>query len=138
MLKENFLSNNKPVLIQKLVKGFTLIEVMLAMAIFAIAGTAILGTADTNLRALSKLEKTTMANWVVSNQLVEATLSQQWPPRNNKQGKVELAGIDWFWQQKVIKTTDKSMRALVMEVRLNQKDESPLAFMMTYVVKPKP
>ena len=119
-------------------RGFTLIEVMLAMAIFAIAGTAILGTADANLRGLSKLEQTTIANWVVSNQLVEASLDTKWPPRNNKQGQVELAGIEWFWKQKVIKTTDKNMRALVMEVRLNEKDETPVAFMMTYVVKNTP
>ena len=119
-------------------RGFTLIEVMLAMAIFAIAGSAILGTADANLRGLSKLEQTTIANWVVSNQLVEASLNTKWPPRNNKQGQVELAGIEWFWKQKVIKTTDKNMRALVMEVRLNEKDETPIAFMMTYVVKNTP
>ncbi|MBL4910438.1 MAG: type II secretion system minor pseudopilin GspI [Alteromonadaceae bacterium] len=137
MFKENRLSNNN-LFTRKFATGFTLIEVMLAMAIFAIAGTAILGAADTNLRALSKLEQNTIANWVVSNQLVEATLNKQWPPRNNKQGQVELAGIEWFWQQKVIKTTDKNMRALVMEVRLNEKDKNPLAFMMTYVVKQKP
>ncbi len=122
----------------KFQRAFTLIEVMLAMAIFAIAGTAILGTADANLRGLSKLEQTTIANWVVSNQLVEASLDTKWPPRNNKQGQVELAGIEWFWKQKVIKTTDKNMRALVMEVRLNEKDETPIAFMMTYVVKNTP
>jgi len=122
----------------KFQRAFTLIEVMLAMAIFAIAGTAILGTADANLRGLSKLEQTTIANWVVSNQLVEASLDTKWPPRNNKQGQVELAGIEWFWKQKVIKTTDKNMRALVMEVRLNEKDETPVAFMMTYVVKNTP
>jgi general secretion pathway protein I len=111
---------------------------MLAMAIFAIAGTAILGTADTNLRALSKLEQTTLANWVVANQLVEASLNQRWPPKNNQQGEVELAGHQWFWKQKVIKTTDKNMRAIVIEVRSNENDENSISSMMTYVSKSKP
>lgn len=119
-------------------KGFTLIEVMLAMAIFAIAGVALLGSADTSLRTLSQLEQKMIASWVASNQLVEASLDQSWPPKNNKTGKSDIAGHEWFWQQKVIKTTDKNMRAIMMEVRANENDESALALMMTYVSKSKP
>jgi general secretion pathway protein I len=120
---------------RKLEKGFTLIEVMLAMAVFSIAGIAILGTADTNARNLGYLESKILASWVASNQLVEITLDDTWPPKNNKKGKVELAGLEWFWQQKVIKTTDKDMRAIVLEVRLDEKDPSALTSLMTYVSK---
>lgn len=120
---------------RKLEKGFTLIEVMLAMAVFSIAGIAILGTADTNARNLGYLESKIIASWVASNQLVEVTLDETWPPKNNKKGKVELAGLEWFWQQKVIKTTDKDMRAIVLEVRLDEKDPSALTSLMTYISK---
>lgn len=117
------------------IKGFTLLEVMLAMAIFSIAGIAILGATDTNSRNLGYLERTILANWVASNQLVDATLDDTWPPKNNKKDKVELADQEWFWQQKVIKTTDKNMRALVIEVRLEEKEKSALTSLMTYVSK---
>ncbi|WP_085306203.1 type II secretion system minor pseudopilin GspI [Colwellia polaris] len=120
---------------RKLEKGFTLIEVMLAMAVFSIAGIAILGTAETNARNLGYLESKILANWVASNQLVEITLDDTWPPKNNKKGKVELAGLEWFWQQKVVKTTDKDMRAIVLEVRLDEKDPSALTSLMTYISK---
>ena len=119
----------------KIQRGFTLIEVMLAMAVFSVAGIAILGTADTNTRNLGHLESKILASWVASNQLVETTLDTSWPPKNKKKGKVELAGQEWFWQQKVIKTTDKDMRAIVMEVRLEEKDPSALFSLMTYVSK---
>jgi general secretion pathway protein I len=121
--------------VKKLVNGFTLIEVMLAMAIFSVAGIAILGTADTNTRNLGHLESKILANWVASNQLVEVTLDMSWPPKNKKKGKIELAGQEWFWQQQVIKTTDKNMRAIVMEVRLEEKDESAFTSLTTYVSK---
>jgi general secretion pathway protein I len=121
--------------VNKLQKGFTLIEVMLAMAVFSIAGIAILGTADTNARNLGYLESKIIASWVASNQLVEVTLDTSWPPKNNKKGKVELAGQVWFWQQKVVKTTDKDLRAMVMEVRLDEKDPSALTSLMTYISK---
>jgi general secretion pathway protein I len=120
---------------RKLKKGFTLIEVMLAMAVFSIAGIAILGTADTNARNLGHLESKIIANWVASNQLVEMSLGNTWPPKNNKKGKVELAGQEWFWQQKVLKTTDKNMRSVVMEVRLEEKEQSALTSLATYVAK---
>ncbi len=120
---------------KKFNKGFTLIEVMLAMAVFSIAGIAILGTADTNARNLGHLESKIVASWVASNQLVEASLDTTWPPKNNKKGKVELAGQEWFWQQKVLKTTDKDLRAIVMEVRLEEKDRSALTSLTTYVSK---
>ncbi|MBA6392250.1 type II secretion system minor pseudopilin GspI [Colwellia sp. BRX10-3] len=121
--------------VKKLQKGFTLIEVMLAMAVFSIAGIAILGTADTNARNLGYLESKIIASWVASNQLVEITLDTSWPPKNNKKGKVELAGQEWFWQQKVVKTTDKDMRAIVMEVRLDEKKSTSLTSLMTYISK---
>jgi general secretion pathway protein I len=121
--------------VDKLKNGFTLIEVMLAMAVFSIAGIAILGTADTNARNLGYLESQIIASWVASNQLVEVTLDNSWPPKNNKKGKVEFAGQEWFWQQKVIKTTDKDMRSIVMEVRLEEKNESALTSLTTFVAK---
>ena len=116
-------------------QGFTLLEVMLAMAVLAMAGVAILGITDTNVRNLSYLETKMMANWVASDRLVDASLASAWPPRNNRKGKVELAGVEWYWQQKVIKTTDKNMRAIKVEVRLEENAKSPLTSLMTYVSK---
>ena len=116
-------------------KGFTLLEVMLAMAVFAIAGVALLSAADSNYRNISHLEETMFANWVASNQLVSASLDKKWPPKNNKKGDVDLAGRKWYWQQKVVKTTDKNMRAITMEVRLKKDDKYVVSSMTTYVAK---
>ncbi|MCJ8319694.1 MAG: type II secretion system minor pseudopilin GspI [Colwellia sp.] len=117
------------------IKGFTLLEVLLAMAVFAIAGVALLGAAGNNFANISHLETKMLANWVASNQLVSSSLDQSWPPKNNKKGQVEMAGRAWYWQQKVIKTTDENMRAIVMEVRLTQDNEQALTSLMTYISK---
>lgn len=115
--------------------GFTLIEVMLAMAVFSIAGIALLGASSNNARNMGHLESKMFANWVASNQLVAASLVDTWPPKNNAKGEVELAGRAWFWQQKVLKTTNDDMRAIVMEVRLKQDDELAITSLTTYVSK---
>ena len=115
--------------------GFTLIEVMLAMAVFSIAGVALLGAASNNARNTGYLENKMFANWVASNQLVAANLEQKWPPKNNLRGEVELAGKTWYWQQKVSETNDKGMRAIVMEVRQNADDELAISSFTSYVSK---
>lgn len=115
--------------------GFTLIEVMLAMAVFSIAGIALLSAATNNARNLGYLEDKMFANWVAANQLVATHLVETWPPKNNLKGEVELAGRAWFWQQKVIKTTDKDMRAIVMEIRLKKDDELAISSLTTYISK---
>lgn len=125
--------NNKPSLSKN--TGFTLLEVLLAMAVFAIAGVALLGAAGNNFTNINHLETKMVANWVASNQLVEATLDQAWPPKNNKKGKVEMASREWHWKQNVIKTENSDMRAIVLEVRAEESDELPITSLMTYVAK---
>lgn len=118
--------------------GFTLIEVLLALSVFSLAGLALLNTADTHFTSLNNIEEKMFADWVASNQLVEAQLNTSWPPKNNKKGKVEMAGQEWQWLQKVIKTNDNDMRAIVIEVRRLEKDELALTSLMTYVSKGTP
>lgn len=115
--------------------GFTLIEVMLAMAIFAIAGVALVSTTETHFRNLGHLETKMMANWVASNQLVEAKLDKSWPLKNNKKGKEKLADREWFWIQKVAKTSDQNLSAVSIEVRLDQTKKLSLTNLTTYVSK---
>jgi len=119
-------------------KGFTLIEVMLAMAVFAIAGVALLSAANNNFRHINHLEDKMFAGWLASNQLVSVTLDKTWPPKNNLKGDVELGGRKWFWLQRVVKTTDKNMRAVVVEIRLDEDDELAVSSLMTYVSKSEP
>jgi len=115
--------------------GFTLIEVLLALSVFSLAGLALLNTADTHFNSLNNLEKKMVADWVASNQLVEVNLDKTWPPKNNHKGKSEMAGREWHWTQSVIETEDKDMRAVVVEVRFDEKDELALTSLMTYVSK---
>lgn len=119
-------------------RGFTLIEVMLAMAIFSIAGIALLSVADNNFKNISHLENKVLANWIASNQLVAANLEQKWPPKNNKRGTIEMAGQEWFWLQKVIKTSDKNMRSVVIEIRNKEDQKLAVTSMMTYISKNQP
>ncbi|WP_371187738.1 type II secretion system minor pseudopilin GspI [Thalassotalea maritima] len=116
--------------------GFTLIEVLLALTIFAIAGTAVMGVASTSLVGTANLEIKSIASWVASNQLVEVNLQQAWPPQKKK-GKEEMAGHEWHWQRIIEETEDPNMRAVTIEVREQLNDQYPVVSMVTYVSNPK-
>lgn len=115
--------------------GFTLIEVLLALSVFSLAGLALLNTADTHFNSLNNIEDKMVADWVAANRLVEVNLDVSWPPKNNKNGKVEMASREWFWHQKVVKTTDDDMREVTIVVKLDEKSDLPITSLKTYVSK---
>lgn len=118
-------------------KGFTLIEVMLAMAVFSIVGVALVSTANTNFTNTTILEEKMLSSWLASNQLVEASLDKKWPPKNKK-GQIEFANRTWFWQQTIKKTASDDLRAIEIAIRKNEKDEKPISSLLTYVTKDEP
>jgi general secretion pathway protein I len=118
-------------------QGFTILEVLIAMAILAVAGVAVTRASSQNLNSLIILKQVTYGSWVAENRLVELQLEDKWPPANNKKGKVEMAGAQWYWQQKVEKVADKSMRKVTILVREQEDDKEPIYQLSTFLGDPK-
>jgi general secretion pathway protein I len=114
-------------------RGMTLLEVMVAVAVFAIAGLAVMKTASEHLSALNYLEQKTLATWVVENQLVQQTLEKTWPSDSWVTGEEQLAGQTWYWRYRGVTTSDNNLKALDMEVRTDSKADSPVATIRTYI-----
>ena len=119
--------------------GFTLLEVMVAMFIFAVAGAAIIKTTSEHINSLSQLEEMTFATWVANNQLMRASLSAEktWPPKKNQRGSVEMMDRTWYWQQDVENTNDEDLKALIITVGLDSEYEGSVTSVTTYVAKSK-
>ncbi len=116
--------------------GMTLIEVMAALVIFALAGTAVMKSAAEHLSSVSQVEEVTFATWVANNRLNEMKLTGTWPPKNNVRGTMEMADRTWYWQQVVTKTTDDDLRAVEVNVGQDPQYEYFQANVITYVSKP--
>lgn len=121
----------------KLSRGMTLIEVMVALAIFAITGAAILKATGDHIGSVGQIEEITIATWVANNQLTRAHLDDQWPPKNNQRGAVEMAGREWFWQQTVTTTNDKDLRAIELQVGLDPNYDGSITRVTSFVANPK-
>ena len=98
------------------VKGFTLIEVMVALSIFGLAALAALQAASSHLTSLSDLQSKTFAQYVASNRIAEVSLAQEWPVKDNKKGTAEQAGTTWHWQQQVVETVTPNVVAVTVTV----------------------
>ncbi len=117
-------------------KGLTLLEVMVALLIFAITGTAILKAASDHLSSVGQIEEVTMANWVANNRLNQLQLYTPWPPKNNVKGSAEFADRTWYWQQSVTKTNDNDLRAVTIYVGLDANYNNSVTSVTTFMAKP--
>ncbi|WP_229805146.1 type II secretion system minor pseudopilin GspI [Alteromonas halophila] len=115
--------------------GMTLLEVMVALAIFALTGSAILKAAGDHLSSVGQVEEITFANWVASNRMSQLQRERQWPPKK-KRGSMEMADRTWYWQQEVSKTNDDELRSVTVIVGLDEQYNSSLTSVTTFVAKP--
>nr|WP_159534750.1 type II secretion system minor pseudopilin GspI [Alteromonas sp. 154] len=114
----------------------TLLEVMVALLIFALTGTAILKAAGDHLNNVGQIEAVTFASYVASNRLNQLQLDDTWPPKNNLKGSMEMADRTWYWQQKVTKTNDDELRSVSISVGLDSDYSSSVTSVTTFVAKP--
>ncbi|WP_353572532.1 type II secretion system minor pseudopilin GspI [Candidatus Albibeggiatoa sp. nov. BB20] len=107
-------------------KGFTLLEVLVALAIVAIALSAIIRVTGLNARNALYLENKTFAHWIAMNIVTETRLQAELPSENQRKGKIDMAQREWFWELKVLDTMDKSLKRIEVTVKLNPDDEKHL------------
>lgn len=118
------------------VKGFTLLELLVAMAIFATAGMAIMQSSSAHIRNLSQLDDLTIASYIADNQMQLALLETEWPGKENSQGEVNMANRSWLWQQQVSKLADEDLRLVKITVSLAETPEQQLFQLQSYRGKP--
>ncbi|NOY72129.1 MAG: type II secretion system minor pseudopilin GspI [Gammaproteobacteria bacterium] len=119
----------------KQTKGFTLIEVLVALAVVAISMSALISSSSTSASNAAYLQDKTLAHWVGMNKVAELQLSTTWPSVGLKKGDYELAGQDWRWEAKISSTDDDSIRRLDLKVFRPDSTEA-VAMLLAYLGRP--
>lgn len=117
-------------------RGFTLLEVLIAVSIVAIALAAIMTETSRDLRNAARLRDKTLAQWVAMNKVAELQLGSQWTEPGLQKGSSEMAGKDWYWVTNVSNTEDRDVRRLDVEVSAQRDDKQPLATLLAYLGRP--
>src|SRR5438034_7547550 len=102
--------------------GFTLLEVLIALAIVALAVGALLGTVTSSASNVIYLKDKTLAQWVALNRLTEIRIAQILPDKGSRTGFSEMSGTKWQWEQEVIELPVKGL--FRVEVRARSTGES--------------
>jgi general secretion pathway protein I len=90
-------------------RGFTLLEVLVAVFILAIALATIISAGANYASSASELRDKTRALWVAHNRMTEVEMQTAWPGPGTSSDDVKLAGIEWTWHQSVIATPDPTV-----------------------------
>lgn len=117
-------------------RGFTLLEVVVALAVIAIGLGAIITEASRNINNASLLRDMTLAHWVAMNKVVEIQVANEWPSAGSDKGDVEMAGREWYWRVIIIDTLDERVRRMDVEVRTHSDSERPVASLISYIGQP--
>ncbi|WP_299072121.1 type II secretion system minor pseudopilin GspI [uncultured Paraglaciecola sp.] len=115
--------------------GMTLLEVMVALFIFAVTGTAIMKSASEHLIGVGQIEDITFATWVANNRLTQLHIDNTWPVKNKKKGEQEMAGRKWYWRQQVTKTSDNDMVQVEVSVGLDEQLQTTVTSVSTFIAK---
>lgn len=103
-------------------KGFTLLEVLVALAVFAVAAIALMRVSESQLQLSARLEDKTFAHWVALNMVSEIQANQDWPDLGEQTGKVSMAGRDWKIIVKTLATPMNRVRRVDVTVGVAPQD----------------
>src|SRR5574340_670232 len=107
-------------------RGFTLLEVMVALAVVAIALAALVKGGSQSAVTAAHLRDKSFAHWVAMNRVAEIRLQPQWAATGESGGDEEMARRRWYTLAKVSATDDPDMRRLEVEVRSSDKKDDPV------------
>ncbi len=98
-------------------RGFTLVEVLVALAIVSVGMLAVFKVIGDTANNVSYLRDRSFAAWIADNQLTELRLTGEMPSVDETKGQVEFAGRRWLWVQKVATTPVEGLRRIDVSVR---------------------
>ena len=117
-------------------RGFTLLEVLVALAIVTLALAALVRAGGQAGDVTGHMERKTLAHWVAMNELNQLQAARGWPATGERSGHIAMAGINWAWRRKVSGTEDPQVRRV--ELTVGRDGEERLAQVTGFLARQVP
>lgn len=118
-------------------RGFTLVEVMISLAIFAVVSGALVRNASMTVHQTSMVRDRTLAWWVAENRLSEMRFlprdDDSFPSIGNSRSSVIMAQRDWQVLVEVTKTENIDMRRIKISVYKEEDLDAPLVNLTSFM-----
>ena len=120
------------------VAGFTLLEVLVALAVLALSMGAAIKAASDYTSNQTYLRDRTIAMWVARNVLVRFRVENEWPKVGERKGTEEMGNREWRWLGAISQTEEKELRRLDVKVFAleSEDDDSPISVLSGFLVQP--
>ena len=117
--------------------GFTLLEVLVALALITISLSSVIKVASEATSTSIYLKEKTLAQWVASNKVVEYRMRRDWPAVGRSNGTAKMGDVEWGWLVEVKDTADPLVRRLEVSVKpAAQKADDPTVFLVAFMGRP--
>ena len=114
-------------------QGFTLIEMMVALAVFSLAAMALIRLEGATIRSTGILDETLVAQMVARNVAVESVTDAQPPADGVTSGRETNGGRSWTWTRQTQAIGDAG--AIRINIGVSDGAGPPIAHLM--VIRPQ-
>jgi len=97
-------------------RGFTLIEVLVALLVFSIIATVAAQMSSQYISTYERVRDKTFAGWVADNRINELRLQEELPSVSVNTDEVDYGPFRWQVQTSVINTLDPAIRRIEVAV----------------------
>ena len=123
----------------KFARGFTLVEVMIALAVFAIVAAALSRNASMSIQQTVRVEEQVLAWTVAKNALNELFIPPREAGRNFSSGRdsytVSAANRQWQVNVQLVTTEDPDLKRVEVSVMLSEDPDRVLAAVTGFLGK---
>lgn len=103
--------------------GFTLVEVMVALAVAGLSLAAVAASIGQMVDAASVIQERTYASWIAQNKIAELRLTNELPEVSTTSGEVDYAGLEWAWRATISETGVENLFRVDVEVSFAGSDD---------------
>lgn len=115
--------------------GFTLLEVLVAVAVLAIALAAIIKASSEMTANAAELRDRTLANWLGGNILTELQVTRAWKTET-REGTTPMGDRNWDWEAEISPTANPALRRVDVRVYPEGRDDHPLTLLSGLLADP--
>ena len=117
-------------------QGFTLLEVLVALAILGIALTAVLRAGIVTTDQAQAVKYKLLAQWSADNLLAEQIARKRWPAPGVQTGTSVQAGVELDWEQTVSATPNPAFRRIEIKIYPRQDHRYAWAQLLGFLPDP--
>jgi general secretion pathway protein I len=114
-------------------RGFTLLEVMVALAIVSIGLIAAFNGVIQMAHSTTTLRERAFADWIAMNQITELRVAGEFPDVGRFDGDTEFAGREWRWEASVAETGVEDLRRVDVSVAYLESPGDPISIMTGFI-----